>query len=46
MRRLTADLFITLDGFAAADEAPAYFGCPGPELDRSVQTSQRSLRSS
>ena len=36
MRQLTADLFITLDGVAAADEAPAYFGYPGPELDRWV----------
>jgi hypothetical protein len=49
MRQVTADLFITLDGFAAADEAPAYFGYPGPELDpdSSGRTwARRSARSS
>jgi len=29
-----ADLFITLDGYASGEGAPAYFGYPGPELER------------
>lgn len=31
---LTADLFVTLDGFALGEGAPAYFGYFGPELER------------
>lgn len=34
MRELTVDLFTTLDGFAAGDHAPAYFGYHGPDLER------------
>jgi len=33
MRELIADLFITVDGYAAGRQAPAFFGYPGPELD-------------
>ncbi len=35
-RQLTVDLFITLDGFAAGRDAPAYFGYLGPDLERWV----------
>jgi dihydrofolate reductase len=31
---LTADLFVTLDGWAAGTQSPAYFGFDGPELER------------
>jgi dihydrofolate reductase len=34
MAQLMADLFITLDGYAYGEGAPAYFGYPGPELER------------
>lgn len=34
MGQLTADLFTTLDGYAFGEGAPAYFGYPGPDLDR------------
>jgi dihydrofolate reductase len=33
-RRLTVDLFTTLDGYAGSEDAPAYFGYLGPELER------------
>ena len=33
-RTLTSDLFITVDGYALGDGAGAYFGYPGPDLDR------------
>lgn len=33
MRALIADLFITVDGYAAGRQVPAFFGFPGPELD-------------
>src|SRR5215208_1186918 len=36
MGELIADLFITLDGYAYGEGAPAYFGYPGPELERWV----------
>jgi dihydrofolate reductase len=36
MGRLIADLFIALDGYAFGKGAPAYFGYPGPELERWV----------
>ncbi len=36
MGQLIADLFITLDGYASGEGAPAYFGYPGPELQRWV----------
>ena len=36
MGQLIADLFITLDGYARGEGAPAYFGYPGPELERWV----------
>ena len=36
MGQLIADLFITLDGYASGEGAPAYFGYPGPELERWV----------
>jgi hypothetical protein len=32
MRELTADLFISLDGFASGVDQPAYFGYFGQEL--------------
>lgn len=32
MRPLIADLFITVDGYAAGHNAPAFFGYDGPEL--------------
>lgn len=32
MRELLADLFITVDGYAAGRESPAFFGYSGPEL--------------
>jgi dihydrofolate reductase len=31
---LTVDLFITLDGWAAGTDSPAYFGYAGPDLER------------
>jgi dihydrofolate reductase len=34
MRELTADLFVTLDGYAKGEGAPAYFGYLGPDLER------------
>jgi hypothetical protein len=34
MRPITADLFVTLDGFALGEGAPAYFGYFGPDLER------------
>src|SRR5436305_13216565 len=34
MTGLTADLFVTLDGFAAGEGAGPFFGHAGPELDR------------
>jgi dihydrofolate reductase len=33
-RPLTADLFITLDGYAKGDRSPAYFGMLGTELEQ------------
>jgi dihydrofolate reductase len=36
-RPLTADLFITLDGYAKGDRSPAYFGMLGPELERWIE---------
>ena len=36
MRELTADLFISLDGFACGVNQPAYFGYYGPDLERWV----------
>ncbi len=37
MRLLTADLFVTLDGYAKGDRSPAYFGMLGPELERWIK---------
>ncbi len=37
MRELTADLFISLDGFAAGVNQPAFFGYFGPELGNWVR---------
>jgi dihydrofolate reductase len=37
MRSLTADLFITLDGYAKGDGSPAYFGMLGPELEQWIE---------
>ena len=34
MGGLIAVLFTTLDGHASGEGAPAYFGYPGPDLDR------------
>ena len=36
-RELTADLFITLDGYALGEGAPAYFGFFGPDLERWIE---------
>lgn len=36
MGQLIADLFVTLDGYASGEGAPAYFSYPGPELERWV----------
>jgi dihydrofolate reductase len=33
MAELTADLFLSLDGFAAGVDAGPFFGCSGPELE-------------
>ena len=38
MGELTADLFVSLDGFAGAVEFGPYFGYGGPELDEWIQT--------
>jgi dihydrofolate reductase len=37
VRSLTADLFITLDGYAKGDRSPAYFGMLGPELEQWIE---------
>ena len=34
MGELVADLFTWLDGYAYGEGAPAYFGYPGPDLER------------
>ena len=34
MGELVADLFTSLDGYAYGEGAPAYFGYPGPDLER------------
>ena len=36
-RSLSADLFITLDGYAKGDRSPAYFGMLGPEFERWIE---------
>jgi hypothetical protein len=36
VRELIADLFVTLDGHAYGEGAPAYFGYPGPDLERRI----------
>jgi dihydrofolate reductase len=36
-RLLTADLFITLDGYAKGDRSAAYFGMLGPELEQWIE---------
>lgn len=37
MRSLTADLFVTLDGYAKGNRSPAYFGMLGPELEQWIE---------
>lgn len=37
LRSLTADLFVTLDGYAKGDDSPAYFGMLGPELEQWIE---------
>jgi hypothetical protein len=37
MRELTADLFISLDGFASGVDQPPYFGYSGPDLESWVR---------
>lgn len=37
VREITADLFITLDGFASATDQPPYFGYFGPELGKWIR---------
>ena len=34
MGELVADLFTSIDGYAYGEGAPAYFGYPGPDLER------------
>lgn len=36
-RPLTADLLVSLDGYAKGDRSPAYFGMPGPELEEWIE---------
>ncbi len=36
MRELIADMYITLDGYAFGEGAPAYFGYLGPDLGRLI----------
>lgn len=36
MVELTIDLFVSLDGFAAGVDTEAYFGFPGPDLERQI----------
>ena len=36
MGELIADLFVTLDGYAYGEGAPAYFGYLGPDLERRI----------
>ena len=38
MSELTADLFVSLDGFAGGVDVGPYFGYGGPELDEWIQT--------
>jgi dihydrofolate reductase len=38
MSELTADLFVSLDGFASAVNVGPYFGYGGPELDNWIQS--------
>jgi dihydrofolate reductase len=37
MSQLTADLFVSLDGFASANDVGPYFGYGGPELDEWIR---------
>lgn len=37
MRELVADLFVSLDGFAAGENEAAFFGYGGPDLDRWIR---------
>ena len=34
MSTITADLFISVDGWAKGDHSPGYFGYFGPDLER------------
>ena len=36
MREVIADMFLSLDGHAYGEGAPAYFGYPGPDLERLI----------
>ena len=36
VRELIADLFVSLDGHAYGEGAPAYFGYLGPDLERLI----------
>jgi hypothetical protein len=33
-RRVTVDVFVSVDGWAAGDNLPGYFGYSGPDLER------------
>ena len=37
MRELIADVFVSLDGYAYGEAAPAYFGYLGPDLERLIE---------
>ena len=38
------DKFVTVDGFAKGENAPAFFGCLGPNLQRWIDTEQAGHR--
>ncbi|GAA4851318.1 hypothetical protein GCM10023221_33540 [Luteimicrobium xylanilyticum] len=38
--QLHADLFVSVDGFAGGEGLPAYFGYPGPGLERWIRAEQ------
>ena len=38
MGTLTVDIFLSVDGWAASESSPGYFGYLGPELDEWIST--------
>jgi hypothetical protein len=45
VRELIADMFVSLDGHAYGEGAPAYFGYVGPDLERSIDDTWPGPRS-